>query len=105
MALNIARARDSLHIFGSVYATFVSGVSVAKIAGKPVPPVVGVPIVVGAVALGNMADMAYGNKLGRVCQEVEHILENERPRFVPFKQVRHCLKEFCCVTVPATERL
>lgn len=89
MALNIAKARDSLQIFGSLYATFVSGLGIAKIARKPVPHLAGVPVVIGAVLLGNIADMAYGNKLGRVCQETEHILENERPRFVPFKQVRY----------------
>ena len=88
MALNIAKARDSLQIFGSIYATFVSGLGVAKMAGKPVSHLAGIPVVIGAVVLGNMADMAYGNKLGRVCQEAEYILDNERPRFVPFKQVR-----------------
>ena len=87
MALNIAKARDSLQIFGSLYGAFVGGVSVAKIAGKPIPGLVGVPVVIGAVLLGNIADMAYGNKLGRVCKEAEYLLDNERARFVPFKQV------------------
>jgi len=59
---------------------------VAKLAGRNVPPVVGVPIVAGGIILGNIADMAYGNKLLRVAKEAEHILENERARLVPMKQ-------------------
>ena len=86
MAVNIAKARDSIHIFGSLWLTLLSGVSVAKIAGKPVPSVVGIPILAGGVLLGNMADMAYGNKLQRVNREAEYLLANERARFVPFEQ-------------------
>lgn len=86
MAVNIAKARDSIHIFGSLWLTLVSGVSIAKIAGKPVSPVVGIPILAGGVLLGNMADMAYGNKLARVNKEAEYLLANERARFVPFPQ-------------------
>jgi hypothetical protein len=33
-----------------------------------------------------MADMAYGNKLERVVAEAEHIMDNERYRFIPPKQ-------------------
>lgn len=86
MAMNVARARDSLQIFGSLWLTLVGGVGVARAAGRPITGVVGVPIVVGAIVLGNMADMAYGNKLQRVCREVEVILDNEQDRFVPFPQ-------------------
>eukprot|EP00934_Nitzschia_sp_Nitz4_P000451 Nitzschia sp. Nitz4//scaffold3_size479765//321619//322098//NITZ4_000132-RA/size479765-processed-gene-1.472-mRNA-1//1//CDS//3329550854//451//frame0 len=86
MAVNIAKARDSLHVFGSVWLTAVGGVSVARLAGHAVPPMVGVPIVIGAIALGNVADMAYGNKLARVNKEAAWILEHERARFVPFPQ-------------------
>ena len=50
------------------------------------PPVAGVPIVIGALMLGNMADMAYGNKLQRVTKEAEYLMEFERERFVPPKQ-------------------
>lgn len=97
MALNIAKARDGLQIFGSLWLTLVSGVGAAKIAGRAVPPAVGIPIVVGGIALGNMADMAYGNKLQRVCNEVEYILDNEQARFVPFPQVSCILVESCVV--------
>ena len=45
-----------------------------------------VPIVVGGLVLGNIADMAYGNKLSRVSKEAEHIIEYERARLVPMKQ-------------------
>ena len=86
MAVNIARARDNLYIFGSLWLTLVTGVSVGKILKKPVPNVAFVPVVIGGVMLGNMADMAYGNKLARVNKEAEHILSNERARFVPFPQ-------------------
>ena len=86
MAVNTAKARDNIWIFGTAWATLVTGVSVAQLAGRKPPSVVGVPIVIGALVLGNMADMAYGNKLLRVTKEAEYILEHERGRFVPFKQ-------------------
>jgi len=87
LAVNIAKARDNIWIFGSAWAALVTGAVGAKAAGRTVPPFVGVPVVVGALVLGNMADMAYGNKLNRVVKEAEYILENEKGRFVPFKQV------------------
>jgi Uncharacterised conserved protein (DUF2368) len=87
MALNIAKARDMLQIFGSLYVVNVIGLGIAKIAGKPVPNLVVLPVLGSGVLLGNLFDMAYGNKMGRVCKEAEYILEHERPRFVPFKQV------------------
>lgn len=86
MALNIAKARDSLQIFGSVWLTLVTGVGAARMAGRIVPGVVGAPILVGAVVLGNIADMAYGNKLQRVVREAEYIMDNEKARLVPFEQ-------------------
>ena len=86
MAINIAKARDNLYIFGSIWLTFVSGLSVAKALKKPVPAIAGVPAVIGAVMLGNLADMAYGNKLARVNKEANYILDNERPRMVPLSQ-------------------
>ena len=88
MAINIARARDTIQIFGSIYLTFVGGISVAKILKKPVviPNIVGIPIVIGGIMLGNLIDMAYGNKLARVNKEAQHILQNERERLVPFPQ-------------------
>ncbi|CAB9526545.1 expressed unknown protein [Seminavis robusta] len=86
MALNIARARDMLQIYGSIYATGVTGLLTARIAGRPVPHLAAIPVLGGGIVLGNMFDMAYGNKMARVCREAEYILENEKPRFVPFKQ-------------------
>jgi hypothetical protein len=86
MAVNIAKARDTLCIFGTAWGTLVSGVAMARLAGKHVPPVAGVPIVIGGLVLGNVADMAYGNKLARVTKEAEYIMEYERSRFVPAKQ-------------------
>lgn len=83
MAVNIARARDSLWIFGSAWATLLTGVTTAKVMGRNVPPVLAVPIVVGGLALGNMADLAYGNKLNRVVKEAEYIMDNEKSRFIP----------------------
>jgi len=86
MAVNIAKARDTLQIFGSAWATFVGVATVAKLAGKNVPPTTGIPIVIGGLVLGNIADMAYGNKLAHVSKEAEHIIDNERVRLVPTKQ-------------------
>jgi hypothetical protein len=86
MALNVAKARDNLQIFGSAWLTLVTGVSVAKAAGRHVPGILGIPVLVGGLVLGNMADLAYGNKLQRVCREAEYILDNEKERFVPFPQ-------------------
>jgi hypothetical protein len=86
MAINIAKARDNIHVFGSIWLAYASTLTLASIARRPVPAAAGVPLVVGAVALGNIADMAYGNKLQRINREASYILENERPRFVPFPQ-------------------
>ena len=86
MAVNIAKARDTIQIFGTAWTVFVGGVASAKIAGRKVPPVAAVPVVVGGLVLGNIADLAYGNKLARVSKEAEHILDNERARLVPLKQ-------------------
>ncbi len=86
MALTIARTRDTLFYFGSAWGIFTSSVVTAKALGKKVPPVAGVPIVVGGMLLGNFYDLAYGNKMLRVAKEAEQILEHERGRLVPFKQ-------------------
>ena len=86
MSVNIAKARDNIQFFGSAYAVFVGGVTMAKLVGKKIPPVAGVPIVMGGLILGNIFDFAYGNKLARVSKEAEHIMEHERSRLVPMKQ-------------------
>ncbi len=86
LALSIARARDTLFFFGSAWTVFATSVVTAKALGKKVPPVAGIPLVVGGLVLGNFYDLAYGNKLLRVGKEAEYILEHERGRFVPFKQ-------------------
>lgn len=86
LAINIARARDALFVGSAVWGTLTSGVVLAKLAGKKVPPLAAAPIVVGAIVLGNTADLAYGNKLSRITKEAEYLLEHERERFVPMKQ-------------------
>ena len=86
LALTIARTRDTLFVFGSAWGIFASGVITAKALGKKVPPAAGIPLVVGGLMLGNMYDLAYGNKMLRVAKEAEEILEYERGRLVPFKQ-------------------
>lgn len=77
MAINLSKARDNLQIFGSLWLTFVSGVAVARVAGKPVPGVMSVPIVVGAVFLGNLAGKSSGGKFGCWQQRRFHLLTQE----------------------------
>ena len=87
LSINLAKARDNFMIFGSAWLTLVTGAGVAHVMGRPVPPVVvGAPIVVGGLLLGNLADLAYGNKLNRVVNEAEYILYHERGRLVPPQQ-------------------
>ena len=90
MAVNIARARDNIWIFGGAWTTYTCGVVMAKTLGTRgkvvVPPIAVVPVIVGGLVLGNMADMAYGNKLARVTREAEYLMEYDRERFVPPKQ-------------------
>mmetsp|Transcript_13903 Transcript_13903/g.32383 ORF Transcript_13903/g.32383 Transcript_13903/m.32383 type:complete len:184 (+) Transcript_13903:139-690(+) len=86
LALTIARTRDTLFVFGSAWGLFVSGVITAKALGKKLPPVAGVPLVIGGLLLGNLYDLAYGNKLLRVAKEAEHILDHERGRLIPLRQ-------------------
>eukprot|EP00470_Lotharella_oceanica_P002142 CAMPEP_0170170126 /NCGR_PEP_ID=MMETSP0040_2-20121228/3081_1 /TAXON_ID=641309 /ORGANISM="Lotharella oceanica, Strain CCMP622" /LENGTH=165 /DNA_ID=CAMNT_0010409303 /DNA_START=20 /DNA_END=517 /DNA_ORIENTATION=- len=92
MSINIARARDSLQWYGGLYATFITGVSLAKISGKPVPAIAAVPAVIGGFMLTNMYDMAYGTKLQRIVKEAEYMIENERGRFPPPKQAMFAKK-------------
>ena len=42
LSIGIAKARDSLMWFGGLYSTLVTGVTLATIAGKHVPPVAAV---------------------------------------------------------------
>lgn len=86
MAVNVAKTRDAIHVFGSLWLTLTGGVTIAHLAKRPVPKVLVAPIVIGGIVLGNMADMAYGNKLARVNKEAAYILEHERYRLVPFPQ-------------------
>ena len=95
MSIEMSKARDSLLIFGSVYSTLVSGITVAKLAGKPVPAAAAIPFVVGGVMLGNMWDFAYGTKLQRVVAEAEYIMANEKHRFLPPKQAPFYKVKIC----------
>jgi len=83
LAIQMARARDTLSIFGTAWATFTSGIVMSHIVRRPPPALLHIPVVVGALALGNMADMAYGNKLQRIVREAEYILDHESGRMVP----------------------
>lgn len=58
-------------------ARFKSGL---QIGGHKPPAALAAPILIGSLVLGNMADMAYGNKLVRVTKEAEHILDHERAK-------------------------
>ena len=83
LSVGMARARDSLMWYGSLYSVFATGVLSAKLAGKALPPVLAVPIVMGGFGLANLTDLAYGNKLCRIVKEAEHIMDHERGRLIP----------------------
>eukprot|EP00958_Prasinococcus_capsulatus_P029356 scaffold7392_cov388-Prasinococcus_capsulatus_cf.AAC.6 len=93
VALNVARARDTLQWWGTLYGAFITTVSLAKltgwlcslavVAGRNVSGFLAIPAIMGGFSLANIADLAYGSKLNRVVKETEHILENERSRLVP----------------------
>ena len=108
IAVNVAKARDTIWVFGSAWTALVAGAVGARAAGRHVPPLLSVPIVAGALVLGNMADMAYGNKMMRIVREAEYILDNERGRFVPFRQVScnvvvlHVVAFHCAILVRAS---
>jgi len=86
MSVGIAHARDTLVVFGTPYALFLTTVTARLALGKHVPGFAAVPAIVGGLVLGNVADMAYGNKMARVLGEAEAIMEHERHRLVPPKQ-------------------
>jgi Uncharacterised conserved protein (DUF2368) len=87
MAINIAKARDNIHVFGFIWLTYGFGLMIVPIVAKRlVPSPAAIPLIVGGIILGNMADVAYGNKLARVNKEAAYLLEYERARFVPFPQ-------------------
>ena len=86
MSVNLAQARDTIQIYGSLWMVMASGAVLGKLAGKPVPNAIFIPITVGGIFLANLVDLAYGNKMTRVVKEAEYILEHERGRFVPMKQ-------------------
>ena len=83
MSVSIARARDSLQWFGGLYASYITGLTAASLARKPIPRIAALPAVLGAFGLANLADMAYGTKMTRIAKEAEHIMQHERGRFVP----------------------
>lgn len=53
MAVNIAEARYTIWIFGSAWATLIVGTGTAKATGRNVPLILGVPVVIGVLVLGN----------------------------------------------------
>mmetsp|Transcript_26230 Transcript_26230/g.60950 ORF Transcript_26230/g.60950 Transcript_26230/m.60950 type:complete len:161 (-) Transcript_26230:1068-1550(-) len=86
ISVQIAKARDTVQIFGSAWLVLITGVVGARAMGHQVPTFAAIPVVVGGLVLGNMTDLAYGNKLQRVTREAERIMEHEKARFVPPKQ-------------------
>ena len=86
MSVGIAQARDTLVVFGTPYALFVTTVAGRLALGRPVPGLAALPAIIGGLVLSNVADMAYGNKMARVLGEAESIMEHERYRLVPPKQ-------------------
>jgi hypothetical protein len=58
-ATNVRQARDGLMWFGGLWTTIVTTVTVAKAAGKPVPAVAAIPIVMGGFMLTNMCVASF----------------------------------------------
>uniref|UniRef100_A0A7S3PS65 Plasminogen receptor (KT) n=1 Tax=Aplanochytrium stocchinoi TaxID=215587 RepID=A0A7S3PS65_9STRA len=87
MAVNTAQARDRIQWGAGVYSFLFLGASANLAKHGSVPTVMKAPLVVGGIGLAFMTDMAYGTKLQRVIREAEYILEHERERLVPPRQV------------------
>uniref|UniRef100_A0A7S1UDC7 Plasminogen receptor (KT) n=1 Tax=Phaeomonas parva TaxID=124430 RepID=A0A7S1UDC7_9STRA len=106
MAVNVAKARDTLQWFGGLYSAFAGAVTLRALTGGRLPGIVGVPLVMGGFGLANLADMVYGTKLVRVRKEAERILDDPYQRarlFVPPKQAP--FYEFYGPELPLDEEL
>ena len=86
MAINISQARDMVQYMSGVWVGIATLVALKTAGSGSFPAPAAVPLAVLPIVIGYQADMAYGSKLRRVVLEAEHILENERERFIPPKQ-------------------
>ena len=84
VAMQVAFARDQFAWGSALYALVLLGAGAAAARGK-FHPATAAPVVLGGFALAYVGDMAYGNKLIRVRQEAEHIVQSERTLLVPPK--------------------
>ncbi|GBG25913.1 Plasminogen receptor KT [Hondaea fermentalgiana] len=82
MALNLAQARDFLQYLAGLWTGCATLGVVTALRGK-FPKPLAVPIGVLPLVMIYQADMAYFTKIRRVCKEAEHIMVDERWRFVP----------------------
>ena len=83
LAMQVAFARDQFMWGSALYGVVVLAAAGATARTGKFPGPMSVPLVLGAFGLGYIGDLAYGDKLIRVRQEAEHILEHERQYLVP----------------------
>lgn len=79
----MAMRRDLVMWMGSAWGLAVSGLAAARMAGRPVPPVVALPLAAYTIVLAYNADAAYGNKMERVNKEFNKITTQESHWFTP----------------------
>jgi len=86
MAIGMAQTRDLLQYIFGVWTGFAAIGVLATAKHRKFPAPLAIPLLVLPIVGGYQYDFAYHNKLRRVTQEAEHILEHERFRFIPPKQ-------------------
>ena len=97
IAVNIARSRDTLQIYGGAWFTYTTALFTASLfpnLRRKLPMGAFLPVFVGSLAVGNLADAAYGTKVQRITNEAEEIIWRERWRLVPVQQVPAVEKAF-----------
>ena len=87
MSMQIAFAREQLLWGSGLYSFLVFGLSMNYAHHRTFPKVAAIPLTIGGFMLSWIGDTAYGNKLTRVRKESEKIVEEEKWRLVPPKQM------------------
>eukprot|EP01108_Squamamoeba_japonica_P008620 TRINITY_DN76_c0_g2_i1.p1 TRINITY_DN76_c0_g2~~TRINITY_DN76_c0_g2_i1.p1 ORF type:complete len:127 (+),score=5.02 TRINITY_DN76_c0_g2_i1:159-539(+) len=77
MAMQMAFSRDLFMWMGGTWTGLVSGITLAKLAGKSVPPAMMAPVTILGIVSAYQYDMGYGTKLNRVNAEMNKIIDEE----------------------------